>query len=98
MPAHAWHRLFGAASDGGAHSRGGFGAYGRLATWRSVAALTGAPPGATVREVAALAEDCTWVSFGPDSEWFNGDGWDLGFAVLSPDGRRLAVLAATDAD
>ncbi|HWS38683.1 MAG TPA: DUF6183 family protein [Actinoplanes sp.] len=96
--ADAWHQLFEAASLGGAYSRGEFGAYGRLAAWRSVAALTGAPRDATFREVVALAEAGTWIWFGGATDWFAGDGWDLGVAVLSADGRRLAVLAATDTD
>ncbi|SDT31527.1 DUF6183 family protein [Actinoplanes derwentensis] len=96
--ADGWHQLFAAASMGGAYGWGEFGAYGRLAAWRSVAALTGAPPGASAGEVATLAETCTWVWFGGATGWFGGVMWDIGLAVLSADGRRLAVLAATDTD
>ncbi|WP_033325294.1 DUF6183 family protein [Streptomyces yerevanensis] len=32
---------------------------------------------------------------GVDTEWFNNDLDDYGIVALSPDGRRIAVLAAT---
>lgn len=96
--AQAWQRLFGAASTGGAYNSGCFGAYGRLYAWRSVAALAGAPADATPADVEALARACSWSSFAESTDWFDCVAWDIGLAVVSPDRRRLAVLAATDTD
>ncbi|QKW32484.1 hypothetical protein HUT17_04955 (plasmid) [Nocardiopsis flavescens] len=97
-PAQVWRVLFAAASTGGAYNSGSYGAYGRLAAWRSLAALVGSPQGATVGEVEARVRDCTWYGFGADTEWFGRVAWDIGLAVLAPDRRRVAVLAATDTD
>ncbi|MFG3149685.1 DUF6183 family protein [Streptomyces sp. M41(2017)] len=94
----AWRVLFAAASTGGAYNSGSYGAYGRLAAWQSMAALAGSPDGSIVAEVEAHALDCLWHSFGADTKWFDQVAWDVGLAVLSPDRRRLAVLAATDTD
>ncbi|MFF2149037.1 DUF6183 family protein [Kitasatospora sp. NPDC058190] len=97
--AEAWRRLFAAASTGGGGEDGWwYGAYGRLAAWRSLAALAGAGPDASAAEVARRAADCAWYGFTAGGEWFNGDDMDLGFAVLDAGRRRLAVLAATDYD
>jgi len=97
-PPQAWRQLFSAASTGGAYNRGEFGAYGRLLAWRSVAALVGAPHGAAVGDVEALAHRCSWYSFAGSTAWFDRIAWDIGLAVVSPDRRRLAVLAASDTD
>ncbi|GIJ22358.1 DUF6183 family protein [Micromonospora lutea] len=94
----AWRQLFSAASTGGAYSDGEFGAYGRLLAWRSVAALVGAPHDASAGDVEAIANRCSWYSFEGSTAWFVKLAWDIGLAVVSPDGRRLAVLAATDTD
>lgn len=47
-------------------------------------------------EVEALAAAYRWYSFGTDSGWFFRQRWDLAIVALSPNGRRLAVPAATD--
>ncbi|MFG1994247.1 DUF6183 family protein [Actinoplanes sp. NPDC048988] len=94
----AWQQLFLAASGGGAYNGGDYGAYGRLFAWQSVAALIGAPPDAPAADVEALAHAAAWHSFAGASKWFDRVAWDLGLAVVSPDRRRLAVLAATDTD
>ncbi|MEV6191904.1 DUF6183 family protein [Streptomyces sp. NPDC051920] len=97
-PAQAWRVLFAAASTGGAYGSGSYGAYGRLAAWKSVAALTGCPEGSSAAEVEARVMACEWYAFDADTKWFEQVAWDIGLATLSPDGRRLAVLAATDTD
>ncbi len=97
-PTDAWQQLFSAASAGGAYNSGRFGAYGRLLAWQSVAALAGAPADASPAGVEALAGACSWFSFAENTDWFDCVAWDVGLAVVSPDRRRLAVLAATDTD
>ncbi|MEU6236734.1 DUF6183 family protein [Kitasatospora sp. NPDC047058] len=98
-PGEAWSRLFGAASTGGGRDdTWWYGAYGRLAAWRSLAALSGAPEGAPAAEVARRAEECAWYGFEAATDWFNGYAMDLGILTLTPDRRRLALLAATDYD
>lgn len=97
-PAQAWRILFAAASLGGAYNRGEYGAYGRLAVWQSLAGLTDAPAGASVAEVQRYVDVVRWYRFAAPSDWFDQVAWDLGLAALTPDGRRLMVLAATDTD
>ncbi|WP_035804256.1 DUF6183 family protein [Kitasatospora mediocidica] len=97
-PAQAWEVLFAAAATGGAYNSGSYGAYGRLAAWRSLAALAGSPEGSTSAEAEAQVLDCAWYGFGTDTQWFDQVAWDIGLAALSPGRRRLAVLAATDTD
>ncbi|MEU7103794.1 DUF6183 family protein [Streptomyces sp. NPDC046215] len=97
-PAQAWGVLFAAASSGGAYNSGSYGAYGRLAAWRSLAGLSGTAEGATTAEVEARARECTWYDFDADTKWFERVAWDIGLAAVSPERRRLAVLAATDTD
>ncbi|MFV2009406.1 DUF6183 family protein [Micromonospora sp. LOL_027] len=69
-----------------------------MLAWRSVAALVGAPHGAPVGDVEALAHRCSWYSFAGSTAWFDRIAWDIGLAVVSPDWRGLAVLAASDTD
>ncbi|GAA4837279.1 DUF6183 family protein [Kitasatospora terrestris] len=97
-PEEAWQVLFAAAYNGGAYGPGLGGAYGRLAAWQSAAALVGAAPDTGAERVEELARRCTWYGFAAGTDWFDQVAWDLGVAVLGPDGRRLAVLAATDTD
>ncbi|MEV0265437.1 DUF6183 family protein [Streptomyces sp. NPDC050617] len=97
-PENAWHILFAAASTGGAYNNGEYGAYGRLAAWRSVAALSGAPAEAAPDEVERSAQACDWYSFGAATKWFEGVAWDVGLASVAPGARCLTVLAATDTD
>ncbi|WP_157850877.1 DUF6183 family protein [Streptomyces exfoliatus] len=97
-PADIWRILFGMASMGGVYGHGAQGAYGRRSTWWSLAGLAGAPPGASAEEVERLVMESAWFHFQCDAEWFHNEIHDYGIAALSPDGRRLAVLAATDTD
>ncbi|PJN29642.1 DUF6183 family protein [Kitasatospora sp. CB02891] len=66
----------------------------RLAAWQSPAALAHA--GLPAAEARATA--CHWFTLGAPAPWFDHLAWDLGPATLTPDRRRLAVLAATDTD
>ncbi|WP_079177273.1 DUF6183 family protein [Streptomyces sp. MUSC 14] len=93
-----WQTLFATGSLGGIYHEGIYGAYGRLAAWRSIAELSGAGPAESAQEVERRARACAWYRFEADSEWFHNELDDYGIAALTPDGRRLAVLAATDTD
>jgi hypothetical protein len=98
-PTGAWQLLFQAASVGGAHSSGEGGAGGRLAAWRSIAALTASPPETPISEVETRAQAYGWYTFDTTgSSWFAQDDWDIGLIAVAPDHRRLAILAATDTD
>jgi hypothetical protein len=96
-PRQGFGYLFSAAATGGAYTWGEGGAYGRLAAWESVAALTGCAV-ADMARASAHAECCSWFSFWGSGGWFFDVAWDIGLAVLRPDRRSLAVLAATDTD
>lgn len=96
--AHAWRLVFAAASTGGAYNHGLRGAYGRLAAWQSLAALSGAPVHASAAEVERQVLACHWYSFGAATTWFDRVAWDIGLAAVAPERRRVAVLAATDTD
>jgi hypothetical protein len=94
-----WRLLFATASMGGMGGSGVQGAYGRLWAWRSLAGLSGAPADASAEEVEHHARQSTWFHFEADTDWFHSDiDADYGIAALSPDCRRIAVLAATDTD
>jgi hypothetical protein len=97
-PAQPWRMLFFAASVGGAYNQGWFGAYGRLAAWRSLAGISGAAEGASAAEVERRVQECDWFSFDADTDWFEQVAWDIGLAAVRPGRQRLAVLAATDTD
>ncbi|OCC07488.1 DUF6183 family protein [Streptomyces sp. PTY087I2] len=99
-PADAiWSILFATASMGGMGDHGAHGAFGRLWAWKSMAALSDAPAGASAEEVEHHVRQTTWFHFESDAEWFcNEILADYGIAALSPDRRRIAVLAATDTD
>ncbi|MFI1227352.1 MULTISPECIES: DUF6183 family protein [unclassified Streptomyces] len=94
-----WNLLFATASMGGMYHHGAHGAYGRLWAWKSLAALSDAPAEASAEEVEQHARRTTWFHFESDAEWFHNEACtDYGIAALSPDRRRIAVLAATDTD
>ncbi|MEV4065280.1 DUF6183 family protein [Nonomuraea dietziae] len=97
-PSRVWQVLFAAASAGGAYNHGLYGAYGRLEAWRSMAGLSGAPQTATFADVEHQVQDHRWFTFSATTKWFEQVAWDIAIAALSPDGRSLAVLAATDTD
>jgi hypothetical protein len=96
-PARAWEVLFAAASGGGAYNHGEFGAYGRLAAWRSVSGLVGVAEDAPFDVVEREARDVQWYGFGTDSPWFENVVWDIALVAVAAD-HRVAVLAATDTD
>ncbi len=99
-PQNAFRLLFIAAAQGGAYGGGYNGAYGRLATWYSLAGLVGAPNRVSVQEVASLIVQSTWFSFTANSDWFYKAApmWDVGIITLRSDRRSIAVLAATSTD
>ncbi|WP_328674215.1 DUF6183 family protein [Streptomyces sp. NBC_00328] len=63
-----------------------------------MSALAGCPESAGAAEVEVQVTACAWHGFDAGTKWFEHVARDIGLAVLSPDGRRLAVLAATDTD
>ncbi|MFE7588813.1 DUF6183 family protein [Kitasatospora sp. NPDC057512] len=98
-PDLALRTLLTAALRAPAYGHGTYGAYGRLAAWRSLAALTGTPADAPITRIADRVRQTTWFRLGTASTpWFHNVAWDLALAALHPDGQTLAVLAATDTD
>lgn len=90
-------RLFTIAATGGPHE-GYESAYGRLHAWQSLAALAGAAPDEQIGPVTEWVRAGRWFHFEAPTDWFYHAGWDVGIAVLRPDGLTLAILAATATD
>ena len=88
-------RCVGPVVHGCVGGRAQFGAYGRLLAWQSLGAPTGDAPPA---DIEARADRSEWFWFADATDWFEQVAWDIGLAVVSPDRRQLAVLAATDTD
>ncbi|MGW4378756.1 DUF6183 family protein [Kitasatospora sp. NPDC004531] len=97
-PDTVYRVLLTAAVRSPAYGRGLHGAYGRLATWQSLAGLVGAPTVLPIEQTAELVRRATWWTIEPKSPWFHQVAWDLAVAVLRPDGHGIAMLAATDTD
>jgi hypothetical protein len=97
-PSLAFGFLYAAAANGGAYNEGDHSAYGRLEAWRSIGALAGLSGDADTASVQRVALGCSWRYFEAPTPWFRQVAWDFGIAALRPDGRTLAVLAATDTD
>jgi hypothetical protein len=94
-----WSILYDIGAGGGVGTNGLLAAYGRLAAWKSLCILAGANRYATCAQVEQQARACTWFRFETNAEWFCNDLMsDFGIAALTPDGRVLTVLAATDTD
>ena len=93
-----WGGLFAAAANGGAQSSGLGGAYGRRAAWTSLGALVDAAPDASVSEVDELTCEAAFFVYVTQGPWFHDIAWDLGVAALRPDGKTVAVVAASDSD
>ncbi|MFC4048834.1 DUF6183 family protein [Actinomadura syzygii] len=89
--------LFGGAASGSAYGPGLCGAYGRLASWESLAALAGLEPDDQAA-VERAADQCAWVFYTSDWHLQVHPSMDVGIAALRPDGRTVAVVAATDSD
>ncbi|GAA2871068.1 hypothetical protein GCM10010517_31380 [Streptosporangium fragile] len=74
------------------------GGYGRLAVWRSVAGLVGAPGDTSVHRVNELAARWHWLAFRVtrrEPYWVDRE---LAVGALSPRGDRLGLLIAHDTD
>lgn len=95
-PETVFGALFAAAANGGSYSSGLGGAYGRRAAWTSFGALAGMDADAKVTSVAEASASCAWLTFRAAGPWFHDVAWDLGIVALRPDGKTVAVLAATD--
>jgi hypothetical protein len=89
----------GCGEGGGAHTTpAGAGAYRRPAARQSLAGPSGAGRDASVAAVEARVPACAWFGFDASTPRFWQVAWDIGLAAVSPDRRRIAVLAATDTD
>ena len=90
-------KLFIGAAGGGPYGGRRYGAYGRLASWESLAALVGAPDGDPAT-IEAAADRCTWLFATSDWHLQVHPAMDVGIAVLRPDHRRVAILSVTTSD
>lgn len=83
---------------GGQYSSGLGYARGRLAAWRTTAALLDMDASATFQEVLDAARAATWLSIATDTKWFDNVMYDGCYACLPQGTDRLTVVAYTDTD
>lgn len=93
-----WRVLFSAASTGGAYNHGLYGAYGRLAAWRSLAGMTSTPADSPAAAIDERATSHSWFRFNAATDWYWQVAWDIGLVAISAERTRMTVLAATDTD
>ncbi len=88
--------LFNIAFSGGAYTHGQGIALARLKSWQSLGGLVG--ENGDLETIMNRAKQCRWFGFDATGGWFHNASWDVGIAALRPDGKSLALLAATDTD
>jgi hypothetical protein len=89
--------LFLGAAGGSPYGRRRYGAYGRLASWESLAALVGVPETDTAT-IERAAGECTWLCYTSNWHLEVSPAMDIGIAVLRPGHRQVAILAVTTSD
>jgi hypothetical protein len=87
--------LFATIEGGPTYGPGTTPAIARHRTWKSLSGLCGAAQAASVEEINTICEQSQWFSFGADGTWFYASLWGLGLIALRPDGKTLALFAAT---
>jgi hypothetical protein len=97
-PSHIFSTLFAAAANGGAYTSGRYGAYGRLHTWASLAAIVANDDTWQVEAVAQQMAGCAWFDIDTTTDWFYQVAWDILLVALLPDGQHVITFAATDTD
>jgi hypothetical protein len=90
-------KLFYGAASGSAYGSWMHGAYARLASWESLAALAGVEESDTA-SIEYTADQCTWLFYTSNWHLKVHTSMDMGLAVLRPDHRTVAILAVTDTD
>ncbi|MFI6452742.1 DUF6183 family protein [Streptosporangium amethystogenes] len=90
--------LFTSAYCDAAYSSGLRGGYGRLAAWRSVAALVRAPADASVHRVNELAARWRWLAFRITRRTPYWTDRELAVGALGPRGKVLSLLLSHDTD
>jgi hypothetical protein len=90
-------KLFVGAAGGDPYGRRRYGAYGRLASWESLAALVGVRDTDT-SAVEHAAGRCAWLFYTSDWHLQVHPSTDVGIAVLRPGHRQVAILAVTTSD
>jgi hypothetical protein len=87
--------LFNAACYGSRYNSGGGPAWGRLAAWQSLAGLTDTDPTTPFETVGEVAQQSKWYQFVAGAKEYWRQVQFMGIATLRPDGKSLAILAAT---
>ncbi len=97
LPTEMFQALFGACNNGGAYSRGEYGATARLNTWLSIHAMTSETPFVDVEETENEASKFLWYEFILD-KWFLNEWLDIGILGMSTTSTKFSILAGTDTD
>ncbi|MDF1662546.1 MAG: DUF6183 family protein [Planctomycetota bacterium] len=88
--------LFGAASQTGSNSQSFMGPYGRLAVWKSLAALVDCPDKAPMSDIEAQLSKCHCFELYAEVDYFEKAARSLSILCLRPDGRSLVFFVAQD--
>ncbi len=90
-------RLFCAAANGGAYSRGRSDADARLAAWESLKGILGLISNNNIKSIYDIAKNSEWYSFS-GTPWFYDIAWDFGLICVRPNRKDVVLVAVTDQD
>lgn len=88
--------LFGAASQTGSNPQSFMGPYGRLAVWRSLAALVDCPENAPMSDIEGQLKKCHCFELYAEVDYFEKAARSLSILCLRPDGQSLVFFVAQD--
>jgi hypothetical protein len=91
--------IFSASANGGAYTAGEYGAFARLKTWQTLAAIGGLNLAEVACEdVITKLKQYEFYEFITNSNWFYDYILDLGILALDSRNNRYSILTATDTD
>lgn len=91
--------IFSASANGGAYTSGELGAFGRLKTWQTLAAICGLNfSEVSCQDIIQALREYEFYEFITDSDWFFNFIFDLGVLALNRPTRKFSILVGTDVD
>jgi hypothetical protein len=96
QPHRVFALLFGAAAQTGASKHSFMGPYGRLATWKTLAALTDSPANASIQEVSNALSRSLCLEIFANDKYFESSGRSLSILCINPTRSKLSFFIARD--